>query len=91
MGYVRVLEVPTCRWSTRMCMDAKYDCEKPERPIDKQCCDQSAGLHPRHCGEVRCDEGNADDACCQPDVVRPVIQERAWTSPIWYTPASPSE
>jgi len=91
MGYARVLEVPTCRWSTRMCVKANYDCDKQERPIDKQCCDQSAGLHPRHCGEVTCDEAHADDACCQPDVVRPVIQERAWTSPIWYSPASKSE
>jgi len=40
---------------------------------------------------VRCDdpatvtEGLA--GCCAPDH-RPVIQERAWTSPLWYTPAA---
>jgi hypothetical protein len=37
--------------------------------------------------EVVCDEAHADDACCQPSVVSPIIHERAWTSPIWYTPA----
>ncbi|MGB5350602.1 MAG: DUF3604 domain-containing protein, partial [Polyangiales bacterium] len=86
--YARVLEVPTCRWSTRMCVQAKYDCDKQDRPIDKQCCQQSAGLHPRDCRAVVCDETNANDACCQPGVVRPFIQERAWTSPIWYNPVS---
>lgn len=85
--YVRVLEVPTCRWSTRMCVEAKYDCDKQDRPIDKQCSDESAGLHPRHCGAVVCDETHANDSCCQPSTVRPIIQERAWTSPIWYDPA----
>jgi len=85
--YVRVLEVPTCRWSTRMCVEAKYDCDKQDRPIDKHCCDESAGLHPRHCGAVVCDETHANDSCCQPSTVRPIIQERAWTSPIWYDPA----
>ena len=31
---------------------------------------------------------DAEDSCCQPSVVSPVTRERAWTSPIWYTPAS---
>ncbi|TNF62405.1 MAG: DUF3604 domain-containing protein [Deltaproteobacteria bacterium] len=84
--YVRVMEVPTCRWSTRMCVEAEYDCENQTRKIDEQCCAESAGLHPRHCGEVVCDEAHGDDRCCQIGVVRPVIQERAWTSPIWYSP-----
>ncbi len=46
--YVRVLENPVCRWSTRDAI--------------------ALGVPP-------------------PDVVAPVIQERVWTSPIWYTPS----
>lgn len=88
--YARVVEVPTCRWSTRMCIEHQFDCDNPTRPIDTQCCDPSAGLHPQSCTEVRCDGESSTDACCQPDVVRPVIQERAWGSPIWFTPTTPT-
>jgi len=40
---------------------------------------------------VRCDDPatvtEGLEGCCAPDH-RPVIQERAWTSPVWYTPAA---
>ena len=45
--YVRVLENPTCRWTTWQALET------------------GAAL---------------------PDGVPPVIKERAWSSPIWYTP-----
>ncbi|MCH2170687.1 DUF3604 domain-containing protein [Myxococcota bacterium] len=51
--YARVVENPSCRWSTRQCLAF------PE------------GQEPRGCED--------------PDVPK-LIQERAWTSPIWYTP-----
>ncbi|MEM9727469.1 MAG: DUF3604 domain-containing protein [Myxococcota bacterium] len=86
--YVRAVEVPTCRWSTLKCVAHDYDCENPSRKIDEQCCHASAGLHPRDCRGVTCDDAHLSDPCCQPGVVRPLIQERAWTSPIWYTPSA---
>ena len=52
--YVRVLEQPTCRWSTWDCLALA---EMGERPA----------------------------ACDDPQVPK-TVQERAWTSPIWYEP-----
>jgi hypothetical protein len=39
--YARVLENPTCRWSTRICNDAHVDCSNPAAvPADfAECCD----------------------------------------------------
>lgn len=51
--YARVLEVPTCRWSTWLCN--------------------------------RMPAGSRPPACDDPKVKR-AQQERAWTSPIWFTP-----
>jgi hypothetical protein len=59
--YARVLENPTCRWSTRICRAAQVDCSAPHR------------LPPNLAG------------CCS-EVAKPTVQERAWTSPIWYEP-----
>jgi hypothetical protein len=59
--YARVLENPTCRWSTYVCNRNGVDCSNP--------------------GSVP--PGFA--ACCNP-LWPKSIQERAWTSPIWYRP-----
>jgi hypothetical protein len=53
--YVRVLENPSCRWST-------FECNTLA-PVDRP------------------------PSCAGPTPSR-VVQERAWTSPVWYTPAS---
>jgi hypothetical protein len=53
--YVRVLENPTCRWSTRTC-NALAPADRPA-------------------------------SCTDPDVAK-TVQERAWTSPIWYRPGA---
>lgn len=59
--YARVVENPTCRWSTRVCNAQRVDCSKPDS-LSK---------------ETR--------ICCASEVPK-TVQERAWTSPIWYTP-----
>ena len=51
--YVRVVENPSCRWST-------YECNR--LPVEER---------PENCGDSQ---------------VRSAIQDRAWTSPIWYRP-----
>lgn len=51
--YVRVLENPTCRWTTWQC-NALPEAQRPET--------------------------------CQDPEIPKTIQERAWTSPVWYTP-----
>lgn len=58
--YARVLENPSCRWSTYVCNAQQIDCSNPDRLSDEA----------------------AD--CCRPEMPK-TIQERAWTSPIWYS------
>jgi hypothetical protein len=57
--YARVLENPSCRWSTYLCQAQGIDC---------------SGTVP-----------TGYEECCNPAVVKS-IQERAWSSPIWYRP-----
>ncbi|MEY3018853.1 MAG: hypothetical protein RL336_1988 [Pseudomonadota bacterium] len=78
--YARVIENPTCRWSTLQCKAAGVD------PFSSSCQTQAAAAN-----QVAVDtlgaEGNVYDKCCldasNEAFYSPVIQERAWTSPIW--------
>jgi hypothetical protein len=70
--YVRVLENPTCRWTTLVCKAAGVD------PLSPQCAAQAAAAPPEF---ADCCLGTGNDPTAEP-----VIQERAWTSPIWYRP-----
>jgi hypothetical protein len=80
--YVRVLENPTCRWSTLHCRAAGVD------PFSKTCADQAAVATAR--AQERGADGDVYGKCClreqEQPFYSPVIQERAWTSPIWYEP-----
>lgn len=57
--YARVLENPTCRWSTWQCVAGGVDCARPETVTE------------------------GFEGCCDTRYER-VVQERTWTSPIWY-------
>jgi hypothetical protein len=78
--YARVLELPSCRWSTRHCLAAGVS------PFAQDCRAQAdaanAGAHARGAS------GDVYGACCTSEADEPfhspLIQERAWTSPIWY-------
>ncbi|MBW1874837.1 MAG: DUF3604 domain-containing protein [Deltaproteobacteria bacterium] len=87
--YLRVLENPTCRWSVRQCLENGYDCENPTTNLDSDCCDPVVGLNRTACADVACENTDLltehEARCCLPPVEL-TIQERAWTSPIWYTP-----
>lgn len=78
--YVRVLENPSCRWSTRQCMAAGVN------PFADSCATQAETMNAvlDEAGAI----GKVYDRCCldpaQQPFYSPVIQERAWSSPIWY-------
>jgi len=81
--YVRVLENPSCRWSTRQCQAAGVN------PFAENCAAQAVEMTER-----RKDEGAIGEVygrCCLDPAAEPfyspVIQERAWTSPIWINPS----
>jgi hypothetical protein len=70
--YARALERSSCRWSTLLCREAGVD------PFSSACASQAAAA------------GELYDVCCTEASTEPfydpTIQERAWTSPIWYRP-----
>ena len=59
--YARVLENPTCRWSTYVCNANAIDCSDPDSVPETFA------------------------LCCDARIPK-TIQERSWSSPIWYRP-----
>jgi hypothetical protein len=80
--YVRVLENPTCRWSTFQCQAAGVNPFSPECSAQAESAN-AAALEAGARGEVWTN-------CCLDEAEQPfyspLVQERAWTSPIWYRP-----
>lgn len=90
--YARVLENPTCRWSTYVCKQVGLDPFHPD-----QCNSQLEKYSTRQPPPTPFSTGAPSDTfgvCCNMvpgPVVRPteiprVAQQRAWTSPVWYRP-----
>ena len=77
--YARVLENPSCRWTSHQCMAAGVN------PFSENCADQAV----KAAEDVSGTFGDVYGKCClraeEEPFFSPVIQERAWTSPIWYT------
>ena len=83
--YARVLEEPVCRYSTQWCrtwvgVDPLLGATACQKQLDGL---KSGGIDQKtkakH-GAMCCSDTTTDT------FVQPIIQERAWTSPIWYEP-----
>lgn len=77
--YVRVLENPSCRWSTLQCQAAGVN------PFAENCAEQAEHQTAKLQGKGAI--GDVFGRCCLDPATEPfyspTIQERAWTSPIW--------
>lgn len=83
--YVRLLENPSCRWSTLQCQSAGVN------PFSEQCGEQASAAN--LLAQERGATGDVFGKCCtdpaQQPFYSPTLQERAWSSPIWYKTRSP--
>jgi hypothetical protein len=83
--YARVLENPVCRYSTHWCRE-----RIGVDPLNLSQCKQDLSAMASSSDPVQREHASRGAACCSNQTtfpfVQPVIQERAWTSPIWYEP-----
>lgn len=93
--YARVLEQPSCRWNTIYCNARGIDCSRPMGV----CGSLDPAFNGRRCNSNdECGGGVCElpvsytaweyQQCCS-DLVPRTVQQRAWTSPIWYRPQGP--
>jgi hypothetical protein len=90
--YARVLEEPSCRWNQFYCNARGVDCSAPMGV----CGSTDPAFNGKGCGSnADCGGGVCEtpvsytqweyQQCCSGDVPQ-TVQQRAWTSPIWYQP-----
>lgn len=93
--YVRVLENPSCRWTQYYCNARGVDCSKPmgtcrteNRAFNGKGCNSNAECGGSGvCTLPQSYEEYEYTQCCS-GVVPKTVQQRAWTSPIWYRPTA---
>jgi hypothetical protein len=90
--YARVLENPSCRWNQHYCNARGVNCSQP-----MGICSTQDGQNGQGCNANEdCGAGGVCllpptyteweyQQCCS-DLVPKTVQQRAWTSPIWYRP-----
>jgi len=78
--YVRLLENPSCRWSTLQCQASGVN------PFARDCAAQAEKATNKALENGA--SGDVFGKCCidasKEAFYSPTIQERAWSSPIWY-------
>ncbi len=93
--YARVLENPSCRWNQHYCNARGVDCsasrgtcrtESKTDIFNGDGCSTNADCGGGICVLPPSYTTWEDQQCCS-DIVPKTVQQRAWTSPIWYTPA----
>lgn len=89
--YARVLENPSCRWNQYYCNARNIDCAQPLGT----CTSTDPEINGRGCNtSSECGDGGICtpplsytqfeyNQCCG-DIMPKTVQQRAWTSPIWY-------
>jgi hypothetical protein len=92
--YARVLEQPSCRWNQYYCNARGVDCSKPmgicgstDPAFDDKGCDSNADCGGGVCETPLSYTSYEYQQCCS-GLVPSTVQERAWTSPIWYDPSN---
>jgi hypothetical protein len=93
--YVRVLENASCRWTQHYCNARGINCSKPmgicrttNRALNGKGCNSNAQCGGSGvCTLPESYEEYEYTQCCS-GIVPQTVQQRAWTSPIWYSPAA---
>jgi hypothetical protein len=91
--YARVLENPSCRWNQYYCNARGVDCGAPmgtcsadDPSVNGRGCNGNSDCAPDGVCTLPLSYSEFEYQQCCSDLVPKTIQQRAWTSPIWYSP-----